>query len=219
MQLFETVHRWLERIAHVAVWVGGASMLLAAIMVTIDVLCRKFLGVTMSGSDEISGYVFAASTTWAYSYCLIMRSNVRIDAAYNLMPMWLRAILDVVGLALLLGFMAYLTDKAIDVFVTSWQRDSVSITTLATPQWIPQLAWVAGLVLFCITGTFLLLYALVALARRDLLTVQRIAGAMNVEEQIAEETHGLDVARAGRTRDAGGDEGGDGDDSGTTRDR
>ena len=33
--------------------------------------------------------------------------------------MWLRAILDVIGLALLLGFMAYLTDKAIDVFVTT----------------------------------------------------------------------------------------------------
>ena len=203
MRYFEIVHAWLERISHVAVWVGGAAMLFAAIMVTIDVLCRKFLGVTMSGSDEMSGYVFAASTTWAYSYTLITRSNVRIDAAYNLMPIGVRAVLDVVGLALLLGYMAYLTDKAIDVFVTSWQRDSVSITTLATPQWIPQLAWVTGLVLFCITGTFVLLYALVALVRRDLVTVQQVAGAMNVEDQIAEETHGMDIAKAGR-RNAGG---------------
>jgi len=142
--------------------------------------------------------VFAASTTWAYSYCLLHRANVRIDAAYNYFPVWLRALLDVVGLALLLAFMAYLTDKAIDVFVTSWQRNSVSITTLATPQWIPQLAWVAGLVMFVITGTFLLAYALVSLLRGDVATVQRVAGAMNVEEEIAEGTQGMEVAKRGR---------------------
>jgi TRAP-type C4-dicarboxylate transport system permease small subunit len=202
MRLFELVHGWLSRLSLVAVWIGGAALLLAAVMVSVDVLCRKFLGVTMSGSDEISGYVFAASTTWAYAYCLINRSNVRIDAAYNFMPVWLRAILDVIGLALLLGFMAYLTDKAIDVFVTSWDRNSVSITTLATPQWIPQLAWVTGLVLFCFTAAFVLLYALVALMRGDVARVQRIAGAMNVEEEIATETHGLDVAKRSRDEDA-----------------
>jgi len=194
VHFFETVHGWLTRASHVAVWIGGGALLLAAIMVTVDVLCRKFLGVTMSGSDEITGYVFAASTTWAYSYTLLTRSNVRIDAAYNFMPVWLRAILDIVGLALLLGYMAYLTDKAIDVFVTSWQRDSVSITTLATPQWIPQLAWVMGLVLFCLTGAFVLLYTVVSLLRGDLARVQQVAGAMNVEEEIASETHGLEVA-------------------------
>ncbi len=201
MRFFELVHGWLDRVSVVAVWIGGAALLLAAIMVTVDVLFRKFFSITMSGSDEISGYVFAASTTWAYSYCLIRRSNVRIDAAYNFMPIWVRAILDVVGLALLLFFMAYLTDKAIDVFVTSWERDSVSITTLATPQWIPQLAWVTGLVLFCFTAAFVLIYALVALLRGDVTTVQRVAGAMNVEDEIASETHGLDVAK----RTPGGD--------------
>jgi TRAP-type C4-dicarboxylate transport system permease small subunit len=201
LRFFETVHGWLERVSHVAVWVGGGALLLSAIMVTVDVLCRKFLGVTMSGSDEITGYVFAASTTWAYSYTLLTRSNVRIDAAYNFMPPWLRASLDVIGLALLLGYMAYLTDKAIDVFVTSWERDSVSITTLATPQWIPQLAWVAGLVLFCFTGAFVLLYCIASLLRGDVHRVQRIAGAMNVEEEIASETHGLDVSS--RAKDGG----------------
>lgn len=195
MRVFETIHGWLDKLSRIAVWIGGAALMLAAIMVTVDVVCRKFLGFTMSGSDEISGYVFAASTTWAYSYCLIHRANVRIDAAYNFFPIWLRAVLDVVGLVLLLAFMTYLTDKAIDVFMTSWQRDSVSITTLATPQWIPQLLWVAGLVMFVITASFVLVYALTALLRGDLSTVQRIAGAMNVEEEIAEGTQGMDVAK------------------------
>ena len=197
MLFFERVHALLERLARIAVWMGGAGLMLAAIMVTIDVICRKLFSLTMSGSDEISGYVFAASTTWAYSYCLLHRSNVRIDAFYNLLPRTLRAVLDIVGLALLLYFMAYFARKAIDVFLTSWEHDSVAITTLATPLWIPQLIWVAGLVMFVITATFVLVYALVALARGDIARVQRVAGAMNVAEEIDESVHDMDVSKSG----------------------
>ena len=78
--MFAMIHHRLEQISRFAVWVGGAALMAAAFMVTVDVLFRKFVGITMSGSDEYSGYVFAASTTWAYSYCLLHRSNVRIDA-------------------------------------------------------------------------------------------------------------------------------------------
>lgn len=182
---------WLERISRTAVWIGGAALLVCAIMVTVDVILRKLFSVTMSGSDEVSGYVFAASTSWAYSYCLIHRSHVRIDAAYNLLPRWIRALLDAFGLLLLLGYMTYLTNKSIDVFVTSWQRDSVSITTLATPLWIPQLFWLSGLCVFVFTLAFLLLYVIVSLALGDVATAQRVGGAMSAEENIEEETHGM----------------------------
>lgn len=197
MNALVQIHTWLERISRAAVWIGGAGLLVCAIMVTGDVILRKLLSVTMSGSDEISGYVFAASTTWAYSYCLLHRSNVRIDAVYNFLPNWIKAILDLLGLILLLIYMTYLTDKSIDVFVTSWQRDSVSITTLATPLWIPQLLWVTGLCWYVLTLGFLIVYVLLSLGLRDIQTVQRIAGAMNVEETLDEETHGMETRRRG----------------------
>ena len=76
----------------------------AAVMVTVDVLSRKIFNVTMSGSDEYSGYVFSATTTWAYSYCLLHRSNVRIDALYNYLPRKVTAVLDVFGLLILLYY-------------------------------------------------------------------------------------------------------------------
>jgi len=191
------VHSWLDRISRVAVWVGGAGLLLCAIMVTVDVIMRKLFSLTMSGSDEISGYVFAVATAWAYSYCLLHRSHVRIDALYNVLPVWLRSILDALGLLLLLLYIAYLSNKAIDAFLTSWRRDSVSITTLAVPLWIPQLLWVAGLCWFAFTLVFLLLYVLVCLVMRNFATVQNVAGTMSVVQQIDEETHGME-ARGGR---------------------
>ena len=193
MKTFVRIHAWLEKISRAAVWVGGAALLLCAFMVSIDVIMRKLFSITMSGSDEISGYVFAAATAWAYSYCLLHRSHIRIDALYGVLPVWLRSVLDALGLALLLFYMAYLTNKAIDVFVTSWERDSVSITTLSVPQWIPQLLWVSGLSWFVITLTFLLVYVLVSLVLGDLRTVQDVAGALSAEKKIDEETHGMDA--------------------------
>ena len=193
MKTLDAIHKFLKTVSNWAVWIAGLSLLLCAIMVTVDVLFRKFFSMTMSGSDEVSGYVFAASTTWAYSYCLLNRSNVRIDVLYNFLPIRIRATLDMVGIALLLVYMAYLTRKAFDVFWTSYTGNSVSNTTLLTPLWIPQLAWFLGLLLFVITLTFMLLYTSVALLRREPELVQRIAGAMSTEEEIVTEVQGLDV--------------------------
>lgn len=193
MKIFVRLHAWLEKISRVAVWIGGAALLLCAFMVSIDVIMRKLFSITMSGSDEISGYAFAAATAWAYSYCLLHRSHIRIDALYGVLPIWLRSVLDAFGLALLLFYMGYLTNKAVDVFLTSWARDSVSITTLSVPQWIPQLLWLSGLCWFVITLSFLLVYVLVSLALGDVTTVQSVAGAMSAKKKIDEETHGMDA--------------------------
>lgn len=195
MKFFVRIHAWFEKVSRVAVWIGGAALLLCAFMVSIDVVMRKLFSITMSGSDEISGYAFAAATAWAYSYTLLHRSHIRIDAIYGVLPVWLRSVLDAIGLALLLYYMGYLTNKAIDVFLTSWEHDSVSITTLSVPQWVPQLLWLGGLCWFVITLAFLLVYVLVSLLLRDVATVQNVAGALSAEKKIDEETQGMDAMR------------------------
>jgi TRAP-type C4-dicarboxylate transport system permease small subunit len=192
--MLESIHSRLERVSQLAVWVGGAALLAAALMVTVDVLSRKIFNITMSGSDEYSGYVFSATTTWAYSYCLLHRSNVRIDALYNYLPRKVTAILDVVGLLLLFYFMSIMTYYAMISFVDSWVNNSVSITTLGTPQWIPQLFWVAGLILFFVTLIFVVFYSIVALLQRNWDLVARVAGVPSIAETMQEETHGIDVA-------------------------
>ena len=165
--MFERIHQILGRISQWAVWVAGAALLVAAVIVSVDVIFRKFVGITMSGSDEISGYVFAAGTTWSYSYCLLHRANVRIDAVYNLLPRWPKAIFDVFGVFLLLLYMSLLTERAIFTLSESIEYQSVSITTLTTPLWIPQSLWVAGLILFMVTLLVVFAYSLTALLRRE----------------------------------------------------
>ena len=75
----------------------------------------------------------------------------------------------------------------------------MSITTLATPQWIPQLLWASGLIFFELVLLFVFLYTMVGLLRGDLDLVKRIAGVPSVAEEIEAETHGMNLqtSRAG----------------------
>ena len=193
--MFVTIHETLKRISTYAVWISGAALMISAIIVTVDVLFRKFVGWTMSGSDEVTSYVFAASTTWAYSYCLLHRANIRIDAVYNLLPRFFRNLLDLLGVFLLLFYMAVLTDRAIVTLQDSLDYGSVSNTTLTTPLWIPQLAWVSGLVMFMITLVFVGAYAATAMIKGDGARVTAIAGILSIEEEIEEETRGTEADR------------------------
>lgn len=203
--LFPIVYRVLRRVSLWAVWIGGLALLLSAFMITVEVVGRKIggnsfdiLGLVITlpafrvpGSDEYSGYVFAGATTWAYSYCLLHRSHIRIDALYNQLPRLVRAMLDVVGLAALLFFMGYFTLQALGVVQETWINDSVSNTTQRTPLLLPQIAWLTGLVFFVITLSFLFAYALITLILGDTARVQAMAGTMSVEEEMTEETRGI----------------------------
>ena len=186
--VFERLHGGFKNISQVAVWLGGFALLLSAIMVTLDVIFRKLFGLTLSGSDEITGYVFAAATTWAYSFCLLNRSNIRIDALYNTLSIKPRAVLDVIGMMLLAYYVYLLTVSGFEMFVENLEYNSSAQTTLATPLWIPQVFWLSGLAFFLVCLVFLVIYGVFALLRKDWLTVSRIAGIKTVEEEISEET-------------------------------
>lgn len=194
----------LEAVSRYAVWAGGAMLIFAAGMVTVDVLTRKFLGWSMAGSDEITGYLFAISTAWSYAFTLLGRANVRIDALYERLPRPVRAVLDVVALLALMAFMGFVTYWAYRVFKGSLGAPfgdtdvwSLSITPLSTPLALPQGLWLLGLVLFMITAAVLLLRVLASLGRSDWAGVTRRAGTRTFAEEVEDEL-------AGRAR--GGDD-------------
>ena len=201
MIIFDRIYRMLDRISLWAVWLGGFSLLIAAFMIVIEVIGRKiggteFLGIAMPsfrvpGSDEYSAYVFAGATTWAYAYCLIHRGHIRIDALYNLFPARLRAILDVIGLALLGLYMFILTERCWDLYMKTLAKGSKAATPQQTPLWLPQGVWVAGLIFFTVVTIFLFIYSAIHLFRGQISDVQKIAGTMSVDEEVEEETRGM----------------------------
>lgn len=177
--------------ARVTVWIGGAMLLAAAILVTVDVLGRKTGLLNMGGSDEIASYAFAVGTAWAFSFVLLQRGNVRIDAVYQLLPLWLRSALDIVSLASLAIFVGFLVWRAGVLVQTTIELGARSVTPMRTPLIVPQGLWLFGLVVFLIVILLTLTRTVVALAQRDYLAVQRTAGAAGVQDEIEGEIRSL----------------------------
>src|SRR3954447_4747684 len=181
----------VRRFARWGLWFGGALVLLAAVLIGIDVLMRKFLDRSIGGADELAGYSLAVGTAWGLGAALLDRAHIRIDSLYVLFPQKLRLALDVAALMLLVGFFALVAWHGLGVVSQSWTSGSRSQSALETPTVIPQAIWIAGLASFVLIGVLLFLYALGMIARGDLAGAGRAIGTRSAEEEIEDEIRDL----------------------------
>lgn len=181
----------VRRFAQWGLWFGGALVLLAAVLIGIDVLMRKFLARSIGGADELAGYVLAIGTTWGLGAALLDRAHIRIDSLYVLFPQKLRLVLDLLALILLVGLFAMIAWHGLSVVAQSWTSGSRSQSALETPTVIPQVLWIAGLAAFVAIGALLLFDALRIIASGDLRGAARLISTRSAEEEVEDEIHDL----------------------------
>ena len=156
--------------------------------------------MTFSGSDEISGYLFAVGTSWSLAHVLITRGHVRIDALYGGFSPAVRAWLDLIALVAMAIFVGALVERAFNVSWTNLIEYNRSNTNLRIPLSWSQIPWMLGIVLFFATIVVAILRVLGALFSGDYTTVNAIAGATSQDEEIEGELKGLgiDTPQGGR---------------------
>lgn len=179
--------RGAERLSLWAVWCGGALTIGSVLLISFDVLARKFFGFSTGGADELSSYAFAISTSWSLAFATLQRANVRVDVLYQYLPVRLSAVLDWLSIVALGAFMATLTFYAYDVVATSFAQSSTANTPLGTPLFIPQGLWLAGLAWMCLVLALMLVRASLALVTGDIATVKAIGGVRSAQEEAEEE--------------------------------
>ena len=108
-------------------------LLLAALLVSAEVVSRKLLTVVYSGSDELAAYLFAVGTTLSLAHVLVTRGHVRIDAAYLHFPLRVRAALDVLSLIVLGAVTVAMLDRCFDLTYSNFIEWNRSNTPLRTP--------------------------------------------------------------------------------------
>ena len=180
-----------RRAAHWGLWFGGALVLLAAILIGIDVVMRKFFSASMGGADELAGYALALGTAWALAAALVERAHIRIDSLYVLFPRRLRLLLDVAGLVLLVTFFALVAWHGWSMVEQSWIAGSRSQSALQTPTVIPQFIWFAGLAGFVAIGIALLVHALILAWHGEHAAVAQAISTRSAEEEVADEIRDL----------------------------
>ena len=181
----------VRRFAQWGLWFGGALVLLAAVLIGVDVLMRKFLARSIGGADELAGYSLAIGTAWSLGAALLDRAHIRIDSLYVLFPQKLRLVLDLVALVLLVGFFALVAWHALGVLSQSWTSGSRSQSALETPTVIPQALWIAGLVAFVAVGVLLLVDAVRIIGSGDLRAAAKLISTRSAEEEVEDELRDL----------------------------
>ncbi len=185
------VMREVRRLSHWGLWFGGALVLLAAVLIGVDVLMRKFLARSIGGADELAGYSLAIGTAWGLAAALIDRAHIRIDSLYVLFAQKLRLLLDMVALILFVGFFALMTWHGFGVVTQSWTSGSRSQSALETPTVIPQALWIAGLAAFVVAGAVLFVHALTLFWRGDLPGMAKAVSTRSAEEEVEDEIRDL----------------------------
>lgn len=181
----------VRRFAQWGLWFGGALVLLAAVLIGIDVLMRKFLDRSIGGADELAGYSLAIGTAWGLGATLLDRAHIRIDSLYVLFPQRLRLALDALAVTLLVGFFALTLWHGLGVVMQSWTSESRSQSALETPTVIPQVLWIAGLASFVVIGIVLLAEAVRTIVAGDLRATARLISTRSAEEEVEDEIRDL----------------------------
>ena len=182
------------QISRVGAIVGGALLLLAAMVVCVDIFLRYTFSMTLGGADELSGYALAISSVWGFSAALLSRSHIRIDTVYVRVPRRARAALDVLSLAVFGFFIGLVTWHGWGVLRQSWVSDSHSLSAIQMPLVIPQALWFAGLLFFVAVAVLLLARALLAWLKGDLNKLFGLIGSKTAVAEAEEEV--INVERA-----------------------
>jgi TRAP-type C4-dicarboxylate transport system permease small subunit len=178
-------------LARISGWICGLLLTVSAFLIGLDIALREIFVITLGGANELSGYALAVSSSWGCTVALVHRIHVRIDSVYTHLSARTRALLDIVGLAAFIYFLAFVTFYAWKVLEQSIESNSHSISALAAPLAIPQAVWFAGFVIFLIIAFVYLLRAMLAFAKGDLRRVRELLGARSVEEEMEFERENL----------------------------
>lgn len=184
----ERLLRLSDRFSTWAAWAGGGILFATAIIIAVEVVLRKLFAISMGGADELSNYALAISTSWTFGYALFRKAHIRIDVFYVRLPQRARQALDVLSLALFGVCALVVSYFAFRVLLTSIQRSSIANTPLATPLWIPQGLWFAGILTMTFMVFILLAGTLCRLSAGDRRGALSLSGASTIKEEIEEET-------------------------------
>ena len=175
-----------KQISQIAAWGSGLLLFLASLMIAVEVVLRKAFALSIGGADELSSYALAISCTWGFSYALFRKSHIRIDILYTRLPRVFKHTLDILANFLLLFYITVLCYFASIVVKTSIEKVSTANTPLATPLWIPQSLWLAGLIWFGLTILLTIIGTVCFIIKKDHDSALNLSGISSLSEEIQE---------------------------------
>ncbi|NQY22898.1 MAG: C4-dicarboxylate ABC transporter permease [Arcobacter sp.] len=153
----------LKKNSEYFIYFCGILLFASVLLISADVVLRKFFSFSFGGADELSSYVLGILISWSLSYVLFEKMHIRIDIIHNKVSLRFKHLFDVIAMSFTFCFSTLLTYYSFDVLYTSILKNSTANTPLGTPLWIPQGIWWLGFLFFSLVVFVLLLKAIKSL--------------------------------------------------------
>jgi TRAP-type C4-dicarboxylate transport system permease small subunit len=180
-------HRLLDGMNAVGVAMGylsGLNFLLISVFITLDVLGRRFVGISSAVTDEMGGYALVFGSTSALAFAMATGSHVRIDILLPKFPRRLRAILNYVAYLAMVLFAAMLAHYSWKLAWESWETDARAMSFLRTPVCWPQGVMALGFALLALQAAVMLIVALLESLRTRSLADFRVLQMSDLSEGL-----------------------------------
>lgn len=132
-------------LTNVGVFIGGIFLIGASIVITIEVLLRKFANTSLEGLHEISGFAMAVTFAWAMPFTILTRGHIRVDVVYALLRPSLKLGLDLFAAVAFSFYLVVVAVHAYTLTMASWTAGTLASGILGIPLAIPQAMWALGL--------------------------------------------------------------------------
>jgi TRAP-type C4-dicarboxylate transport system permease small subunit len=147
-------------------WLAGAFLLLASFYITLDVLGRRFVGLSSGATDEFGGYALAVGGVWALAFALTTGAHVRIDILLPYFPPLVRAVLNYAAMAAMAFFAAVVAYYTWKLAVQSFAMDARAMSFLRTPLVAPQACLALGFTTLAVHACVIFVLGVVESLRR-----------------------------------------------------
>ncbi len=160
---------------------AGVALMICAAFVLADIVLRQ-MGSSFGGTDEISGYVMAITTSWGMAFTLLELGHIRIDLLRARAVRLGRALFDLFAMLALTGTVTLVAYKCWPVVERSLANGSRANTPLGTPLSLVQLPWFAGWVWFALMAWLTCVAAALLLLKGRFHAVEAAIGCFGEDE-------------------------------------
>jgi TRAP-type C4-dicarboxylate transport system permease small subunit len=145
------VRKALDRLYR-ASGVLAAVCLAATCVVMLAQVAGREAGVLLRGADDITAWLCAAAAFLALGHTFRHGELIRMGLMIERLRPAARWYAEVFSLCITVAFLAYMTWAVVRFVYEGWLINEVAQGLLRVPLWIPQLAFIAGIVVFFIAA-------------------------------------------------------------------
>jgi TRAP-type C4-dicarboxylate transport system permease small subunit len=151
----------LDHVSLAMAYLAGVVLLVASFYITLDVLGRRFMGVSSGATDEFGGYALAVGGMFGLAFALTTGNHVRIDILLPYLPPRLRSLLNYAAMAAMGFFAAAAAYYTWKLAIESFATDARAMSFLRTPLFAPQGCLALGFSLLAVQAAIIFLVGVV----------------------------------------------------------